>query len=94
MVLRDSKGQRRKSSKQAKEDREALLLSKLQAESLKAHGDPMDTPKKAPAKKKAKMSTPQGPPDPPYPMPPSPFPLPNTPPDPEKEKPNPVPLPS
>jgi len=54
MVIRDSKGKRRKSPKQAKEDREVLLISKLQTESLKVHGDPLDTPKKAPAKKKGK----------------------------------------
>ena len=47
MVLRDSKGKRRKSAKQAKD--EARLASKLQDASLKVHGDPPDPPKKAPA---------------------------------------------
>lgn len=51
MVIRDSKGKRRKSAKQAKADREASLLSKLQAESLKVHGDPLAPPKKTPGKK-------------------------------------------
>jgi hypothetical protein len=54
MVLRDSKGKRRKSSQQGKEDREALLLSKLQAESLKAHGNPVKPPINEPAKNKGK----------------------------------------
>jgi hypothetical protein len=54
MVIRDSKGKRRKSPKQAKEDREVLLISKLQTESLKVHGDPLDLPKTAPAKKKGR----------------------------------------
>jgi hypothetical protein len=54
MMLRDTKGKRRKSSKQAKADRESLLLSKLQAESLKVHGDPLDTPNKAKASAKTK----------------------------------------
>jgi hypothetical protein len=45
---------RRKSSKQTREGRETLLISKLQARSLKVHGDPLDPPKKAPAKKKGK----------------------------------------
>ena len=54
MVLRDNKGKRSKSSKQAKGDREALLASKLQKESLKAHGDPLDPPKTAPEKQKEK----------------------------------------
>jgi hypothetical protein len=49
LLVEDSKGKRPKSSKQAKADRQALLPSKLQAESLKVHGDPLDTPKKAPA---------------------------------------------
>jgi len=49
MVLRDSKGKRRKSLTQAKAD--ARVVSQLQKESLKAHGDPPgQTPKKAPAK--------------------------------------------
>jgi hypothetical protein len=53
-MMRDSKGKRRKSAKQAKSDRDALLVSKLQTESLKVHGDPLDPPKKAAAKKKGK----------------------------------------
>ena len=52
MVIRDSKGKPRKRTNKAKSDREALLVSKLQDGSLKVHGDPLDTPKKAPAKKK------------------------------------------
>ena len=51
MVLRDSEGKRRKKTDQARSDREAKLLSKLQAESLKVHGDPLDPPKNAPATK-------------------------------------------
>ena len=55
MVLpRDSKGKRSKSSKQAKGDREALLASKLQKESLKVHSDSLDTPKTATAKQRGK----------------------------------------
>jgi hypothetical protein len=55
MVIRDSKGKHRKSAKQPKQDLEAArLASKLQTESLKVHGDPLDPPKKAPAKKKGK----------------------------------------
>jgi hypothetical protein len=48
---------KRESSKQAREDREALLLSKLQAESLQAHGHPLDTSKKALVEKNAKLIT-------------------------------------
>jgi DNA-binding XRE family transcriptional regulator len=48
---------KRKSSKQAREDREALLLSKLQAEFLKAHGHALDTSKKALIEKNAKLIT-------------------------------------
>lgn len=50
MVLRDAHGKRRKSATQAKA--EARLVSKLQKESLKVHGDPLDMRTKAPAKKK------------------------------------------
>jgi hypothetical protein len=49
-----SKGKPRKTAKQAKQDREALLISKLQTESMKVHGDPLDTPNKTLGKKKAK----------------------------------------
>jgi hypothetical protein len=53
MVVRDSKGKPRKKAKlfgkQSKA--ETLLASKLQTESLKVHGDPLDPPKRAPAKK-------------------------------------------
>jgi hypothetical protein len=58
MVVRDSKGKPRKRKvgklfeKQSKA--EELLASKLQEESLKVHGDPLDPSKKAPAKKKGK----------------------------------------
>jgi hypothetical protein len=51
MVLRDSKGKRLRRTDKPKNDREARLLSKLQDESLKVHGDPLDTPKKVAAKK-------------------------------------------
>jgi hypothetical protein len=57
MVIRDNKGKPRKKAKRfgSKQSKaEALLASKLQKESLKVHGDPLDTPKKAPAKKKGK----------------------------------------
>ena len=54
MVLRDRKGKRLKKADQARSDREPKLLPKLQAESLKVHGDPLDPPKKAPATKKGK----------------------------------------
>jgi hypothetical protein len=66
MVLRDSKGKRRKRAKEptdaiepasafGKQSKgEALLVSKLQKESLKVHSDSLDAPKKAPAKKKGK----------------------------------------
>ena len=54
MVLRDSKGKRLKRTDRPKNDPEAKLLSKLQAESLKVHGEPRDPPKQPPAKKKAK----------------------------------------
>jgi hypothetical protein len=53
MVLRDSKGKRLKRTDRPKNDPETKLLSKLQAESLKVHGDPRDPPKQPPAKKKA-----------------------------------------
>jgi hypothetical protein len=53
MVLRDSKGKRLKRTDRPKNDPEAKLLSKLQAESLKVHGDPLDPPKQPRAKKKA-----------------------------------------
>jgi hypothetical protein len=47
MSLRDSKGKRLKRTEKPKSDRETRLLSKLQKESLKVHGDPLDTPKKS-----------------------------------------------
>jgi hypothetical protein len=46
MVLRDSKGRRRKPIDKPKSDRETRLLSKLQNESLKVHGNPLDITKK------------------------------------------------
>jgi len=48
MVMRDSKGKRRKPIDKPKSDRETRLLSKLQNESLKVHGDPLDIAKKTP----------------------------------------------
>jgi hypothetical protein len=55
VVKRDSKGKPRKRASSAKaKDAETRLFSKLQTESLKVHGDPLDTPKKAGAKKKGK----------------------------------------
>jgi hypothetical protein len=56
MVKRDNKGKPRKQAKplDKQSKAEALLVSKLQTESLKVHGDPLDPPKKAPAKKKGK----------------------------------------
>jgi hypothetical protein len=87
-------GKRRKSSKQAKADHEARLQSKLQAESLKVHGEPLGPPKNAPGKTKGQMSIPH---DPPYPMPPPPFPRPEPDepePEPDGDDPLPAPLPS
>ena len=64
-MMRDSKGKPRKLAKKSADaiqpahafgkqsKRDALLASKLQTESLKVHGDPLDQ-RKAPAKKKAK----------------------------------------
>jgi len=52
MVLRDSKGKRLKRTDRAKNDRETKLLSKLQAESLRAHGDRLNPPKQPPTNKK------------------------------------------
>jgi hypothetical protein len=54
MVLRDSRGKRLKRADRPKLDPETRLLSKLQAESLKALGDPLVPPKQPSAKKKAK----------------------------------------
>jgi hypothetical protein len=54
MMLRDSKGKRLKRADQARSDSEAKLLSKLQTESLKVHGNRLDPPKNAPATKKGK----------------------------------------
>jgi hypothetical protein len=56
MVIRDNKGKPREKAKsvgnkQSKE--EDRLASKLQQESLKVHGDPLNPPKKAPAKRRA-----------------------------------------
>jgi hypothetical protein len=47
MSLRNSKGKRLKRTDKLKGDRETRLLSRLQKESLKAHGDPLNAPKKA-----------------------------------------------
>jgi acid phosphatase family membrane protein YuiD len=49
-VLRDSKGKRRKSVTQAKAD--ARMVSKLQKESLKVHGDPPGHSEEGPGKRK------------------------------------------
>jgi hypothetical protein len=46
MSLRDTKGKRLKRSGKSKVDREARLLSKLQKESLKVHGDLLNAQKK------------------------------------------------
>jgi hypothetical protein len=54
MVLRDSKGKRLKRTDRLENDPETKLLSELQAESLKVHGNPRDPPKQPPAEKKAK----------------------------------------
>ena len=50
MVIRDSKGKPRKQVKK-RPAAEMRLVSKLQKESLKVHGDPLDTPKKESAQK-------------------------------------------
>jgi len=50
MVLRDSKGKCLKRTDRSKDDRETKLLSKLQAESLKVHGDPLDSKKRVETK--------------------------------------------
>jgi len=47
VVIRDSKGKPRKQVKK-RPAAEMRLVSKLQKESLKVHGDPLDTPKKEP----------------------------------------------
>jgi hypothetical protein len=49
-VLRDSEGKRRKSVMQAKAD--SRLVSKLQAESLKVHGDAPGHTEEGPGKRK------------------------------------------
>jgi len=54
MVLRDNKGKRLKRTDRPKNDPETRLLSKLQAESLKVHGDSRDPRKQPLAKKNAK----------------------------------------
>jgi hypothetical protein len=56
MVVRDDKGKPRKKAKMfGKQSKpETLLTSKLQDGSLKVHGDPLDPPKRAPAKTKGK----------------------------------------
>jgi hypothetical protein len=46
MSLRDTKGKRLKRSDKSKGDRDMRLLSKLQKESLKVHGDSLNAPKK------------------------------------------------
>jgi hypothetical protein len=46
MPLRNSKGKRLKRTDKVKSGRETRLLLKLQKESLKAHVDPLDAPKK------------------------------------------------
>jgi hypothetical protein len=55
MVIRDNKGKPRKRAKGPVDTiprEDERLISKLQTESLKVHGDPLDPPKKNPAKKK------------------------------------------
>jgi hypothetical protein len=52
-MIRESKGKRRKLSKQAKADRAALLLLTLQAESLKVEGDTLATALPTPATKES-----------------------------------------
>ena len=56
MVKRDNKGKPRRQAKPPDKQSkvETLLASKLQDGSLKVHGDPLDPPKKAPAKKKGR----------------------------------------
>jgi hypothetical protein len=57
MVIRDNKGKPRKRAKGPVDSiprTDERLLSKPQYESLKLHGDPLDPPKKAPAKKNGK----------------------------------------
>jgi hypothetical protein len=54
MVSRDSKGKPLKKTTQATRNREIKWLAKLQAESLKVHGDPLNTPKVRNAKAKKK----------------------------------------
>jgi hypothetical protein len=54
MGLRYRKGKRLKRTDRPKNDPETRLLSKLQAESLKVHGNPLDTLKKTAARKKGK----------------------------------------
>jgi len=46
-------GQTPQADDRPKNDPETKLLSKLQAESLKVHGDPRDPSKQSPAKRKA-----------------------------------------
>jgi len=57
MVLRDNKGKSLKRTDRSKNDRETKLLSKLQAESLKVHGNPLDRLKPAAAKKKGGVTS-------------------------------------
>jgi len=56
-MIRDKKGKPAKAAKKhpdanmPKSKSDERLLSELQKESLKVHGDPLEAPKKAPAKK-------------------------------------------
>ena len=57
MVIRDNKDKPREKVKSVgnkQSNEEDRLASKLQQESLKVHRDPLDPPKKAPAKRRAK----------------------------------------
>ena len=59
-MIRDNKGKPAKAAKKHPDANtltgksDERLLSELQKESLKVHGDPLDPPKKAPAKKKGR----------------------------------------
>jgi hypothetical protein len=55
MSLRDSKGKRLKRSDTLKSDREMRLLSKLQKESLKVHGNTLNIPKEAVREEKGEV---------------------------------------
>jgi hypothetical protein len=58
MSPRDSKGKRLKRSDKLKSDREMRLISKLQKESLKVHGDTLNISKKAVREEKGEGNAP------------------------------------